>query len=62
MEVRQDLPTADFIEPLTCFNVGGNDFRLEADIVYATGKVYVKWLGTHAEYDERNAKRKRGTR
>lgn len=37
----------------------GHDFRLEADIVSSTGKVYVRWLGTHAGYDEWNTQRKR---
>jgi mRNA-degrading endonuclease HigB of HigAB toxin-antitoxin module len=48
-EVRADYPTADFINPETVFNVGGNDFRLEVVIVYRARKVYVKWVGTHSE-------------
>lgn len=39
------------------FNVKGNDYRLEVVVAYRTGIVSVKWIGTHAEYDERNAKR-----
>lgn len=42
---------------VTIFNVGGNDYRLEATLAYGTGTVAVLWIGTHAEYDRRNRKR-----
>jgi HigB_toxin, RelE-like toxic component of a toxin-antitoxin system len=33
----------------TVFNIGGNDFRLvvEVEIVYATHKVFIRYVGTH---------------
>jgi mRNA interferase HigB len=33
------------------FNIKGNDHRLVVAIAYAFGVVYVKFVGTHAEYD-----------
>ena len=33
------------------FNIKGNDYRLVVAIAYQTGWVYVKFVGTHAEYD-----------
>jgi len=39
------------------FNVKGNDYRLEVTCAYQSHVVVVKWVGTHAEYDERNRKR-----
>lgn len=42
---------------LVVFNVKGNSYRLEATVAYRTGTLVVRWLGTHAEYDERNKKR-----
>jgi mRNA interferase HigB len=39
------------------FNVKGNDYRLEVVVAYRTSIVTVIWIGTHAEYDQRNAKR-----
>jgi mRNA interferase HigB len=33
------------------FNIGGNDYRLVVRVSYGYGRVMVKWVGTHAEYD-----------
>jgi mRNA interferase HigB len=33
------------------FNLKGNDYRLIVAVAYNTGFVYVKFIGTHAEYD-----------
>lgn len=33
------------------FNIGGNKHHLVVSVNYAAGIVYVKFLGTHAEYD-----------
>lgn len=37
------------------FNIKGNDYRLVAALAYNTGLVFVKFVGTHAEYDRINA-------
>ncbi len=33
------------------FNIGGNKYRLVARINYAYATVYIRFVGTHAEYD-----------
>jgi len=33
------------------FNIKGNDYRLVVGIAYGFQAVYVKFIGTHAEYD-----------
>ena len=33
------------------FNVKGNDFRLVVAVAYRIDVVYVKFVGTHAQYD-----------
>ncbi len=38
------------------FNIKGNDFRLIVDIEYKLKIVFIVWFGTHAEYDEIDAK------
>ena len=34
------------------FNIGGNKYRLVVKIVYKVGVLYVKFIGTHEEYDK----------
>lgn len=33
------------------FNVGGNKYRLVVEVQYQAGIVWVKFTGTHAQYD-----------
>ena len=33
------------------FNIKGNDYRLVVAVDYEKGIVWIKWIGTHAEYD-----------
>lgn len=33
------------------FNIKGNEYRLIVAIAYRVGVVYVKFIGTHAQYD-----------
>lgn len=37
------------------FNIKGNDHRLIVAIAYRLGAVYIKFIGTHEEYDKINA-------
>ena len=56
--LKARYPSASFLGAgATIFNVKGNDCRLEVTVAYKTGTVVVLWIGTHAEYDERNKKR-----
>jgi mRNA interferase HigB len=34
------------------FNIGGNKYRLVVDVQYRAGIVWVKFIGTHAQYDK----------
>ena len=38
------------------FNIKGNDYRLVAAINYEFNIIYVRFIGTHKEYDKINAK------
>ena len=33
------------------FNIKGNDYRLIVSIAYKFGAVYIKFIGTHKQYD-----------
>ena len=50
--VREIYPTASFVSGnRVVFNLRGNRYRLVVWIHYRRRSVYIKWLGTHAEYD-----------
>ena len=49
---RQVYPSADAVRNFTVFNIKGNEYRLIVDIVYATQRIYIKYVLTHAEYDK----------
>ncbi|MBC7694158.1 MAG: type II toxin-antitoxin system HigB family toxin [Burkholderiales bacterium] len=34
------------------FEINGNDYRLIAELNYEKGWVFIKFIGTHAEYDK----------
>lgn len=51
-ELRAVLPSTDQVGNLTVFNIGGNKYRLIASVHFNRGKVYVRHVLTHAEYDE----------
>jgi mRNA interferase HigB len=50
--LRETFPAADQEQNLTVFNVGGNKVRLIAAIHYNRGKIYIRAVLTHSEYDE----------
>lgn len=33
------------------FNIKGNDYRLIVSVAYRFGAVYIKFIGTHTQYD-----------
>jgi mRNA interferase HigB len=37
------------------FNIKGNDYHLIVAVAYRVGIVYVKFIGTHAQYDDVDA-------
>jgi mRNA interferase HigB len=44
--------TVDFVsDDRAIFDIGGNKYRLAAHISYKFGRVLVKFVGTHSEYD-----------
>ena len=54
-ELRNDFPSASFLgDRRTVFNIGGNKYRLVVDMRYDLGRVYVREILTHDEYDRRS--------
>src|SRR4051812_3373284 len=50
-DVRAVFPHADLVGDRTIFNIGGNKYRLIAVVHFNRGKVYVRHILTHADYD-----------
>ncbi len=49
---RQFGTTVDFVsDSRVIFDLGGNKYRLIAHISHGFGRVLVKFVGTHADYD-----------
>lgn len=57
VEVRRVFPTADAAGKFTIFNIKGNAYRLITEINYASGRVFLRYVLTHAEYSKGDWKR-----
>jgi mRNA interferase HigB len=56
-DVKKDYATASIIQnSRVVFNIKGNDYRLIAELNYNKGWCFIKFIGTHAEYDKIEAK------
>ncbi len=51
-ELRAAFPTADKVGDLIAFNISGNKYRLIVSIHFNRGKVYIRNILTHREYDK----------
>jgi mRNA interferase HigB len=59
--LNQTFPSADQVAPFTIFDIGGNKWRIVAALHYNRGKLFIRHVFTHAEYDswcEENRTRK----
>ncbi|MEK8088721.1 type II toxin-antitoxin system HigB family toxin [Thermithiobacillus plumbiphilus] len=55
-DVKADYRNASIIaNNRVVFNIKGNDYRLIAAINYDVGVIWIKFIGTHAEYDRIDA-------
>jgi len=52
VDVKADFRSASILKgSRVVFNIAGNKYRLVTSINYPYGIVYVKFIGTHAQYD-----------
>ncbi|MDQ3109955.1 MAG: type II toxin-antitoxin system HigB family toxin [Bacteroidota bacterium] len=55
-EIKVEYPSASFLaENRVVFNIKGNKYRLIVRINYDYQMVWVRFIGTHAEYDKIDA-------
>ena len=51
-DIKAHYRSASFVgNNRVVFNIKGNDYRLIVAIAYRVGIVYIKFIGTHAQYD-----------
>ncbi|KAF0235803.1 MAG: hypothetical protein FD181_3250 [Prolixibacteraceae bacterium] len=56
-ELRQQYKNASFVgEGRVVFNIKGNDYRLIVAIDYEFQVIFVRFIGTHKQYDKIDAK------
>jgi len=51
-DVRKTFNSVERVGRLVVFDIGGNKYRLIAAIHFNRGKLFVRHMLTHAEYDE----------
>lgn len=52
-DIKNAIASVDFLSGnRVIFNIGGNNHRLVVMVAYADGEIYVRWIGTHAEYSK----------
>jgi mRNA interferase HigB len=55
-EIKNRYATASFIgKNRVVFNIKGNDYRLIVAVAYRFQAVYIKFVGTHAQYSKIDA-------
>jgi len=51
-DIKNHYRSASFVGDRVVFNICGNKYRLVAKVEYDFALVYVKFIGTHKQYDD----------
>lgn len=52
-EIRNGFRSADYVgDNRYVFNIKGNQYRLIVMIFFSVRTIYIRWFGTHKEYDK----------
>ena len=52
-DIKQTFNSADYVgKSRFVFNIKGNHFRLVAIVIFASKKVYIRFIGSHSQYDK----------
>lgn len=55
-DVKRDFGSASIVaNDRVVFNIKGNAYRLVVKIEYEMGKIFIRFVGTHREYDDIDA-------
>ncbi|NLK48927.1 MAG: type II toxin-antitoxin system HigB family toxin [Bacteroidales bacterium] len=52
-DIRNTFNSTDYVgNDRFVFNIKGNRYRVVAIVIFASKKVYIRFIGSHAEYDK----------
>lgn len=52
-ELKAMFPSADYVKNgRYVFNIGGNNYRIVAVVIFIGGVMNIRFVGTHSEYDK----------
>jgi len=52
-DIKETFPATDAVgNDLYVFDIGGNKYRIIARILFSARTVFLRFIGTHAEYDK----------
>lgn len=52
-DIREDFPSVDFVgNQHYVFNIRGNHYRLVVVVKFTMERVFIRFVGTHSEYDK----------
>ena len=55
-QIKLDYPSASILnDNRIVFNIKGNNYRLIVKVTYEYQMIWIRFIGTHAEYDKINA-------
>ncbi|GAC1352146.1 MAG: type II toxin-antitoxin system HigB family toxin [Polyangiales bacterium] len=54
-DVKARYATASFVGDRIVFNIRGNKYRLIVRVAFGGGAVFIRFIGTHQEYDQVDA-------
>jgi mRNA interferase HigB len=56
-DLKATFPSADYVGAQRyVFNIRGNNYRLVAIVVFSDDRLWLRFIGTHQEYDKINCK------
>jgi mRNA interferase HigB len=51
-DIRKDISSADLVGNFIVFNICGNNYRLITFVDFQNGKIFIRKVLTHPEYDK----------
>lgn len=52
-DIKKTFNSVDYLgNDRYCFNIKGNHYRLIALVLFPIGRIYIRFIGTHVEYDK----------